>query len=68
MVDEQISELQTKVAFQEDTIEQLNQALADQQQQIELLEYKLKHVIDKLKQLEPASVGSEGDEPPPPHY
>lgn len=64
----EITELQTKQAFQEDIIEQLSQALVRQQQQIEKLEFTLAHVVDKVKQLQPSSMASSEQEPPPPHY
>lgn len=64
----QIEQLQTKVAFQEHTIEQLNQALADQQQQLEQFSFQMKHVIEKLKQLQPSNIASLAEETPPPHY
>lgn len=63
-----INDLQTQLAFQEDIIEQLSSALADQQRQIDKLSFQLKHVIDKLKQIEPSSIASSSEEAPPPHY
>ena len=62
-----IEQLQIKVAFQEDTIEQLSQQLANQQQQMDQMAFKLKHVIDKLKQVQVSPVSGDGNERPP-HY
>ena len=62
-----IEQLQIKVAFQEDVIEQLSQQLANQQQQMDKMAFQLKHVIDKLKQVQVSAVSGDGNEPPP-HY
>jgi len=63
-----IEELQTKVAFQEHTIDALNDALASQQHQLDELSYKLRHVIDRVKSIEPSNVAKDSEETPPPHY
>ena len=67
---EQLVELQTRVAFQEDTLTQLNQVVAKQDQEILTLQQQLrllaKRLDDALYQQE------QGDEKPlderPPHY
>lgn len=65
---QEIEQLQMKVAFQEDTIETLSEALAKQQIQIDQLVFQLKHVVEKVKQVQPSNVASEEEETPPPHY
>ncbi|MCY7295648.1 SlyX family protein [Alteromonas sp. a30] len=64
----EITELQTKLAFQDDLIEQLNQALVSQQNQIHKLEYQMKHVVSKVKNMSVSNLASEDEETPPPHY
>lgn len=63
-----ITELEVKVAYQEDTIEQLNCALSTQQKIMSDLEYKLQLISDKLKAMPVSDIGSNQIEPPPPHY
>jgi len=63
-----IEELQMKVAFQEHTIEALNDALSSQQQQLDDLAYKVRHVIDRVKSIEPSNIAKQSEETPPPHY
>ncbi|UAA38894.1 SlyX family protein [Paraneptunicella aestuarii] len=63
-----IEELQTKIAFQEDVIESLNDALVEQQRQIHELQFQMKHVVDKMKSISASPVASESEETPPPHY
>lgn len=63
-----IEELQTKVAFQEHTIDSLNEALTEQQYQIEKLQVQLRHVMEKVKGFEPSNIAKLSEEMPPPHY
>ncbi len=67
----QIAELEIKLAHQEDTIEQLNDALVAQQFKIQGLEKKLDLLLDLLKELK-SSGGGEGSAETmhevPPHY
>lgn len=67
-LENEIMELQTKIAFQDDLIEQLNQALVAQQKQIHTLEYQMKHVVSKVKSMSVSNLASEDEETPPPHY
>ncbi|MCP4862753.1 MAG: SlyX family protein [Alteromonas sp.] len=66
--EEAIAELETKVAFQEHTIDALNEALAHQQIQIDKMQFQLRHVIDKVKGMEPSNIAKMSEETPPPHY
>ena len=63
-----IEQLQMKVSFQEDTIEELNSALIQQQKQLEDLQFKISHLVNKVNTLETPNSGSDDSEPPPPHY
>ena len=64
-----IVELQTKLAFQEQTILELDEALRAQQLQIINMEKMLQRLRDDLISLQhsPDSLAPE-QEPPPPHY
>lgn len=63
-----IEELQMKVAFQEHTIEALNEALSSQQKQLDDIAFKVRHVIDRVKSIEPSNIAKQSEETPPPHY
>ncbi len=63
-----IEELQTKLAFQEHTIEALNDALSSQQKQLDELTFKVHHVIDRIRSIEPSNIAKQSEETPPPHY
>ena len=61
-------ELETRVAFQEDTIQQLNDTVTQQQFQLEHLARELQSIKARLSALTPSNVASEAEETPPPHY
>ena len=67
-LEQKIIDLETQLAFQEDTIEALNHALASQQKQLDDVQFRLKHVLDKVKSMEPSNIASASEETPPPHY
>ncbi len=64
--DKRFEELEIKVAFQEDLIQQLDAALISQQNQISQLQNQLKALRMEFKNLEGQLPDS--PEPPPPHY
>ena len=66
---EQIEDLQARVAFQEDLLSSLNNRVAEQEHEIEVLKKQLKIVYKKVSSLA-GSIESAGeaDEAPPPHY
>ena len=63
-----IETLETRNAFQDDIIEQLNHELSVHQSQISELKLQLNLIAKRLK--ENSSSGQDKDEiePPPPHY
>ncbi|OBX09839.1 SlyX [Gallibacterium salpingitidis] len=65
---QRLDELEMKVAFQENTIEQLNQALVDQQFTIEKMQLQLRYLAQKLKDMQPSNIATQAEETPPPHY
>ena len=65
-VEKRIIELEEKIAFQEDVIQKLDEALAGQQKQLMEAEYKISMLIDQLKKLE-SNLPPPADEKPP-HY
>jgi SlyX protein len=67
-VETDIEQLQMKMAFQEDTIESINQALIEQQKQMDDLQFQLKQLVSKISAIEPSNMASEEEESPPPHY
>jgi SlyX protein len=67
-MNDRIVELETKVSFQEQAINELSDALAAQQRQIEILEKGLRELHAQFTAALPSLVASEAEETPPPHY
>lgn len=63
-----VTELETKIAFQEHTIEMLNQAVIDQQFALDKLQQQVRHLAEKLQGIQPSNIASRAEETPPPHY
>jgi len=59
--------VETRQAFQEDTIESLNKEIIQQQQDIQNLELKVNILEERLKEAAEATANPEHEEPPP-HY
>lgn len=69
-VQEQIIDLQSRVLFQEDTLQQLSDMIAQQDKQIQWLQQQLTSVTDKLKEQSYQQSQSDGGDiiERPPHY
>lgn len=63
-----LAELEMKIAFQEKTIEELNQALIQQQFSLDKIQLQLRYLANKLKDIQPSNIASRAEETPPPHY
>lgn len=63
-----LEQLETRLAFQDDTIEQLNQEITTQGIETARLKAQLSFMVKKLKELQPGEVASQEEETPPPHY
>ena len=63
-----IETLETRNAFQDDIIEQLNHELSVHQGQIAELKQQVALIANRIKENMPEQLGAEEVEPPPPHY
>ncbi|PNS07901.1 SlyX family protein [Solilutibacter silvestris] len=64
-----IEELETRVAFQEHSLNELSDALADARTEIARHEVVLRRVLEELKSARGSGASADpADEPPPPHY
>ena len=64
---DELIDLQTQVAYQEDTVSQLNDVVTRQQQEIDTLRREMEQLKQQLIALAEAPQG-EQEEAPPPHY
>ena len=67
-LEQSIEALESRNAFQDDVIEQLNHELTIHQEQIAELKIQLQLVVNKIKDNSADTVVKQEQEPPPPHY
>ena len=67
-LDARVTELETRLAFQEETIAQLNDALSQARLELGAQTGLLRRVMDDLRQARTVQFPDPSDEPPPPHY
>lgn len=68
-LEKRICDLEMKLSFQDDTIDQLNNAIVEQQKIIEDQKVQLTYMINRIKSMQAGSnIASEAEETPPPHY
>lgn len=69
MSEERIIELETRVAFQEHSLQELNDALCSQQEQIRRLEILCRHLQNQIRDMEGRGDGGTAvAQERPPHY
>lgn len=68
MDDERIVELETKIAYQENSIEGLQKSLFEYHSLIEKLEKNLKTLTEKVERLTDSQEGAPLPHQKPPHY
>lgn len=66
-IESRLSEIEAKLTFAEDLLEELNRAVYRQQQQFDRLQQELRALRETIETARPAEPGSPGDEVPP-HY
>lgn len=67
-MEEQLIDLQTRLAFQEDNIGEINRTIAAQAREITELRLEIAELKRQLRALTPSNIASEAEETPPPHY
>ena len=69
LLEQRLVELETRLAFQEQAIFELNQALSDARLEGARNQELLRHLLEDLGKLRSGLYGGAAqDEPPPPHY
>ncbi|WP_233520550.1 SlyX family protein [Flocculibacter collagenilyticus] len=67
-LEQRIEELESKLAFQDDTINQLNDEIAHHQEKLQLLQKQIELLGKKFKETHSSTITTAEEEPPPPHY
>ena len=67
-LESRVNDLECQLAFQEQTIEELNDALSQQQLLITKMQDQMKYVVGKVKNIDTSNLADPSQETPPPHY
>ena len=67
-VENRLAELETRLAFQDQALAELSDALAEARLEVARNTETLVRVLAELKQLRTLLYADPGSEPPPPHY
>ena len=67
-MENKIIDLQSKLAFQDEAINELNEVITDQQSQLDQLREEIRLMSLRIASVAEASNVTEEKEPPPPHY
>ena len=67
-LEKRVNDLECQLAFQEQTIEELNDALSQQQLLITKMQDQMKYVVGKVKNIDGSNLADASEETPPPHY
>jgi len=67
-LNDRIETLETRLAYAEYTVEQLNGEVTTQGRELDRLKYQIQLLVDKLQSVQPSQIASMAEETPPPHY
>ncbi|AOT06507.1 SlyX family protein [Pseudoalteromonas luteoviolacea] len=67
-LESRVIELEAKVAFQEDTIETLNDEMRVHQARLATMQHQIRLLAEKIKEGKDDGMMPIEQEPPPPHY
>ena len=59
ILEDRIAELEMKTAFQEQLLDELNQALVQQQFDMDKIQLQLRYLAGKLKDMQPSNIASQ---------
>lgn len=63
-----VMELETRVAFQDDTLAELNEVLVEQSREVDHLRRQMAELIKRFNDVAGQMPGATAEDAPPPHY
>lgn len=63
-----LNELETRISFQEETLQQLNDVITRQERTLQKLEREITSMRAQMKVIAPSLIADADQETPPPHY
>lgn len=66
-MEERVVDLETRLAFQEHTLQQLNDVIVEMRDQLDRMKYRLQMAEQRLEEVDPNMFNEPQDETPP-HY
>ncbi|TKB50939.1 SlyX family protein [Ferrimonas aestuarii] len=67
-LEQRVSELEAKLAFQDEAVESLNDTIVELNERILMQQRQIKQLADKLLTLPSSQIATQAEETPPPHY
>ena len=67
-VNDRLETLESRLAYAEYTVEQLNDEVTTQGRELDRLKHQIQLLVDKLQSVQPSQIASMAEETPPPHY
>jgi SlyX protein len=67
-INDRIENLETKIMFQDELIEQLNQSLINQQSDIRKIALMVERLNSQVVDMQQPNIADASQESPPPHY
>ncbi|OSP52384.1 lysis protein [Aeromonas hydrophila] len=67
-LNDRLETLESRLAFAEYTVEQLNDEVTTQGRELDRLKHQIQLLVDKLQSVQPSQIANMAEETPPPHY
>ena len=67
-MNQEIEDLQVRLTYQEESLQQFSITVIKQQNEIDIMKLELERLTQRVRELTPSDIDSPDNESPPPHY